>query len=302
MKQELRDAVKPLEDVPEDQKDYHPGSDNQVIDLVHPSLFPVVYGRTRVLAGSIIGLDDCLHHVGQGELIPIPPEKDLQVRLSEYSFMYNSSKILHSGKFQWLPCEVQLLDDGDCRIVSYINNAHPVQHKPLYKVVEKVISRALPLWERSLSDLAPARITYDMVEYDEHPEPEPEPEQSEEDLDDDDEEEYMDRHQRWRETEPIILPEPGDFVPSKEANKLNIRQHFPDTNLQVIVKLANIELTPENPNYNGGSWHIEGQLVRIISRSIGSEMNKVLNLFSRMNVFVLPRSTIMIMKTSPITL
>lgn len=29
----------------------------------------------------------------------------------------------------------------------------------------------------------------------------------------------------------------------------------------MIVKLANIELTPENPEHNGGSWHIEGQLV-----------------------------------------
>jgi hypothetical protein len=28
----------------------------------------------------------------------------------------------------------------------------------------------------------------------------------------------------------------------------------------VIVKLANIELTPEKPTYPGGSWHIEGQL------------------------------------------
>ena len=29
-------------------------------------------------------------------------------------------------------------------------------------------------------------------------------------------------------------------------------------NLKVIVKLANIELTPENPSYAGGSWHVEG--------------------------------------------
>ena len=28
--------------------------------------------------------------------------------------------------------------------------------------------------------------------------------------------------------------------------------------LQVIVKIANIQLTPENPNYEGGSWHVEG--------------------------------------------
>jgi hypothetical protein len=28
--------------------------------------------------------------------------------------------------------------------------------------------------------------------------------------------------------------------------------------LQVIVKLANIVLTPEKPTYPGGSWHVEG--------------------------------------------
>ena len=30
------------------------------------------------------------------------------------------------------------------------------------------------------------------------------------------------------------------------------------TNVQVIVKLANIELTPEMPEYPGGVWHVEG--------------------------------------------
>ena len=32
--------------------------------------------------------------------------------------------------------------------------------------------------------------------------------------------------------------------------------------LQIIVKLANIELTPEKPKYEGGTWHVEGTLVR----------------------------------------
>ena len=35
---------------------------------------------------------------------------------------------------------------------------------------------------------------------------------------------------------------------------------FGEQGLQVIVKLANIELTPEKPTYDGGSWHVEGQL------------------------------------------
>ena len=45
LQQALRDAVHHLEDVAEEHKDYHPGSEKKVLDLVHPSLFPLVYGR-----------------------------------------------------------------------------------------------------------------------------------------------------------------------------------------------------------------------------------------------------------------
>ena len=40
-----------------------------------------------------------------------------------------------------------------------------------------------------------------------------------------------------------------------------LRESHRDEGLQVIVKLANIELTPEKPEYDGGSWHVEGQQV-----------------------------------------
>ncbi|KAK6510820.1 hypothetical protein TWF506_009915 [Arthrobotrys conoides] len=46
VRRELVDAVATLENVPEDQKDWHPGSQRQVLDLVHPSLWPIIYGRT----------------------------------------------------------------------------------------------------------------------------------------------------------------------------------------------------------------------------------------------------------------
>lgn len=46
----LRSAVAPLEDVSDDQKDWHPGSDGKVLDLVHPSLFPLMYGKSKYLA------------------------------------------------------------------------------------------------------------------------------------------------------------------------------------------------------------------------------------------------------------
>lgn len=42
-------AVSVLENVPDAKKDWHPGSNNQVLDLVHPSLFCFVAGRTKVL-------------------------------------------------------------------------------------------------------------------------------------------------------------------------------------------------------------------------------------------------------------
>ncbi|KZV78104.1 hypothetical protein EXIGLDRAFT_692558, partial [Exidia glandulosa HHB12029] len=45
----LKEGAKALEDVADDQKDWHPRASGFVLDLVHPSLYPLVYGRTFVL-------------------------------------------------------------------------------------------------------------------------------------------------------------------------------------------------------------------------------------------------------------
>ena len=34
--------------------------------------------------------------------------------------------------------------------MSYINNLHPERHEALYSVIEKIISAAFPLWNKSL--------------------------------------------------------------------------------------------------------------------------------------------------------
>lgn len=49
LRDELIAGVSVLEDVPDAKKDWHPGSNNQVLDLVHPSLFCFIAGRTKVL-------------------------------------------------------------------------------------------------------------------------------------------------------------------------------------------------------------------------------------------------------------
>lgn len=61
---------------------------------------------------------------------------------------------------------------------------------------------------------------------------------------------------------PIKQPEPKDFEPLKDLNREFYVQTF-FTGMQVIIKMTNVELTPDKPKYQGGEWHIEGQLVSL---------------------------------------
>ena len=73
---------------------------------------------------------------------------------------------------------------------------------------------------------------------------------------------YLRIHYRRGYSDLIEQPEPDVFKPPTESDPvLNLKEQYPEGGLQIIVKLANIQLTPENPSYEGGSWHIEGQLV-----------------------------------------
>ena len=59
-------------------------------------------------------------------------------------------------------------------------------------------------------------------------------------------------------------PEPEKFEPPVESDPtINLKEEYAKSGLQIIVKLANIHLTPEDPSYEGGSWHVEGQLVSL---------------------------------------
>lgn len=91
-----------------------------------------------------------------------------------------------------------------------------------------------------------------------------------------DDDAYDDRLEEWKDKQEVIEPEPGVFKTTAERLRSlpSIREldraHPSDTDpyvdlrndygrLQIIVKLANIHLTPEQPEYPGGSWHVEGQ-------------------------------------------
>ncbi|KAG6860728.1 hypothetical protein C0995_008084 [Termitomyces sp. Mi166 len=286
LKQALRAAATPLEQVPERAKDWHPQSNNKVLDLVHPSLFPLIYGRTRILPNSAVGLEDCIKRSGEGVTVPVPREEEDDSATKSQNFHHFGIRPIssphYSKQFQWLPCDVDISDPARAKIKSYINNLHPGEHKSLYSVIEEIITQAIPLWNMSLSPLGDDRFRYDRIsysscEYDPDPEniPETEGPQQEESEDED---EYLERREEWiRDTCVIIQPEPGDFAApafnehlvGKKRDKMiaatvDLQRDFADRGLQVIVKLANIHLTPEQPTYEGGTWHVEGQLVSFV--------------------------------------
>ncbi|KAF8647144.1 hypothetical protein AX16_006975 [Volvariella volvacea WC 439] len=270
LKLELRQAVRPLEDVPEKDKDWHPGSDEKVLDLVHPSLFPLVYGKTRILEDSLTSLDDCVERCGEGKVIPIPSVEETQQEASAWSWQKKDPHVPFSRRFQWLPCDVEISKDGKGRIqskiTSYINNLHPAKFPKLYDVIEKIISCAIPLWNSTLTplrykprDIPCPRIRYLEVEYD----------YGDDDDDDDDDEDGEDEDDDNDDGDgddggkTLIVPDPTPWRgtrPLPEEEIVDLVKEYGDRGLQVIVKLANIHLTPEKPEYEGGTWHVEGQL------------------------------------------
>lgn len=268
---ELKAAVAPLEDVPDDRKDWHPGSNNQVLDLVHPSLWPLVYGRTRILPNGRVGVQDALEHCGGGFVIPKPLA--IEVKKEEH----------FSTQFQWLPSDVTLSADGKAKIDSYVNNLHPVEHAKLYPVLDKLIEKALPAWDvlyRWPEEFEMQRLTvtrcgtkcstpeickanYECAPYNRPLNDGEEPRVEDEQWEDGYEETERGRiDMAWFEsTHEMDLPDPDLSKLPVRVDESNFRTSGffnSASRIQVIVKLANIHLTPENPSYAGGSWHVEG--------------------------------------------
>jgi len=84
-----------------------------VLDLVHPSLFPLIYGRSRILESGTVGIDDCVRRCGEGKTISIPEPYD---KLPEAVHLISpdvQASNAWSSKFQWLPCDVKFLEGSE---------------------------------------------------------------------------------------------------------------------------------------------------------------------------------------------
>ncbi|KAG9100700.1 hypothetical protein FRC07_010390, partial [Ceratobasidium sp. 392] len=262
LKAKLVAGVGKLENVPDSERDWHPQSNDTVLDLVHPSLYPIVYGRTLAYPEGSSDSE-------AAKLEPISPPPLPTPVFDPYVGWSRQLSYHTSQKFQWLPTDFVVSDDGKLvKSVSYINNLHPNQHADLHTAVEGLIGAFIPLFERVLTDSIPLNRavperTNNEYSYDESYKPEP-------DYRDfpDDSEEYENLHKEWFDNRPIRLPNvcsEGYVLGSLEMRGTSYS--LAGKTVQVIVKLANIHLTPEKPEYAGGSWHVEGMSNEAIAAS-----------------------------------
>jgi hypothetical protein len=100
--------------------DYHPGSGTRVRDLVHPSLYPYIEGRSPMTAK------------------PPPPSPNMVERFG---------RPFEGSRYQWLPTPFQVAEDGSVTIASYINNLDRGRHPELYSDLAELFSLALPMIE-----------------------------------------------------------------------------------------------------------------------------------------------------------
>ncbi|KAL1941005.1 hypothetical protein VTO73DRAFT_7641 [Trametes versicolor] len=236
-----------LESVPADQKDWHPGSGNQVLDLVHPSLHCLRIGHTYVR--------DSRSSVSGDPVTALSVDEYRAQRPDFTQYPTHIAPHVVSLQYQWLPTDFTVSEDGEVKALSYINNLHPVKHRALYPAISSVLLHFVSLFEKVLSDTVspdpPLPIILDPYTWYSHVE---DLEFPDNEVDGDD---FDDYHERWeRELQWPFIPDPPPFSPPNGDGRVEIELR--GRTLQVIVKLANIILTPESPKYPGGSWHVEG--------------------------------------------
>eukprot|EP01114_Cavostelium_apophysatum_P009160 TRINITY_DN2223_c0_g1_i1.p1 TRINITY_DN2223_c0_g1~~TRINITY_DN2223_c0_g1_i1.p1 ORF type:complete len:549 (-),score=74.01 TRINITY_DN2223_c0_g1_i1:57-1703(-) len=250
LRKKLIDLISPLENVPDEAKDWHPGTDRQVLDLVHPSLFCFVHGLTREVTTPLPV--DAIPFIGQGTLISrkTSSKRKRPTRVfspgERYSDNYSVSEM-----YQWLPAEFAVDDRGKTTIESYINNLNPREHGAIYPVIAEIFDWFVPMFEKVLADLReprPDRIKVDPYNWYGDLTKQINKKNGKEE----------DSYDFWDDPEWVNRTPKQPDIPSFQTPPKQEKFSLKGKKLQVIVKFANIELTPEKPQYPGGSWHVEG--------------------------------------------
>ncbi|OJK03589.1 hypothetical protein ASPACDRAFT_1862977 [Aspergillus aculeatus ATCC 16872] len=290
---DLRTAMEPLfsstEEPNSEDKEapVEAGVQGPVRHVVDPSMYPLVYGRTKVfINGGKVNLDSfescdysgCQTAPIPDKLIKHPYELNHEER-DPYDGRGTNKPNYWSNKFQWLPCEVKFTDRGETKITSYINGVNP-REKETYRALERLIDTAIHPWNEMLilgnQGRTPIRIrTYDFqTENEALPQAynllwgttvglevrfseEQWPEIRSQVRDYLNLPEYEQRYQidpsESNVKDLLASMDPSPTPPPPEPNHqfytVSLRDHF--QGLQVIIRVSSIDLTPERPLYTG---------------------------------------------------
>lgn len=135
--------------------DWHPNSNSMVQDLVHPSMYPLVYDRSRGSKQEQVGVADAITHwAGKGDVIAKQgPKPEPAESWRRPSYNVGGSHVppeYWSETYQWLPANVAFTDDGGVKFTSYINNLHPTKYPDIYRTIEELVEKSLPMWDQCL--------------------------------------------------------------------------------------------------------------------------------------------------------
>jgi hypothetical protein len=151
LRDELLDLTSPLSDTA--AKNLTFDSARQTRRLVDPLMYPLIYGKSRVLAQEeTVSLNDMFQHISKCTIAPDIPVTGRYLLLGTNYYGLKWEEQTRRGSawstnYQRLPCEVDFLDglSTDVRITSYINGLHP-RHQSLYHAIEKLISASIEPW------------------------------------------------------------------------------------------------------------------------------------------------------------
>ncbi|KAF8214272.1 hypothetical protein K438DRAFT_1956357 [Mycena galopus ATCC 62051] len=242
----LKNAVSVLENVPDSDRDWHPDSNEQVLDLVRPSLYCIIYDRTHAY-------DPDKPHVPANFLPVVVPTFGDDGSEADLGDDDSGTDWSISSAFCWLPSDFSVGLDGSVQLVSpYINNLHPEKHQALYRVIKEILAYFIPMLDRVLGDNDNENpLAYDgqrleaeeCIWGEERPEGGPTYDEYLEELvlgegeEPPDEDEFYDSiRDEWRQSKKILPETEGQFNAS--------------SSLRIF--------TPDCPEYGGGSWHVEG--------------------------------------------
>ena len=155
--------MSPGQEPPDLHRVLEPSSSDRIVDLIDPALFPLIYGRTKVLTErGALDLANALASIGQGATAPPPTREplsqdELSMSMLEYGSPWDHWTLARPYRYshhsQWLPCEVSFTGEPgttSVRITSYINNLHPISQRSLYRTIEEAISLSIKPWNEVL--------------------------------------------------------------------------------------------------------------------------------------------------------